>query len=87
MFFWDEDRFLHIRMTSTSEYLALAARYEEALYRARSTGYDNTCREIDGSCDLDTIAPRKRWDFGTDDIIRWTRSNTQCTFGEWMAGS
>lgn len=86
LLFWEEDRFLHIRMTSVSEYQDLVARFKEVCCQIRIDAYDNSYRDGSGMGDSPFIKFRNLR-LRPDHIIGWTRSDVQCTFGEWMVRS
>jgi hypothetical protein len=75
LLFWDDDRFLNTRLTSINDFDLLTERLGEALHRAHVSSYDNVYR--------DTVTPHL-YLLRTEDILEWTRSAVQCTFGEWM---
>lgn len=83
LFFWDDDRFVHLPMTDADEYEALIERYEDACDRGIAKAYDSIYREesVAGYYSDKVLGYRVRPEY----LKKWTRSPVQCTFGEWMA--
>ena len=79
LLFWDEDRFSHIPLTCMSDYEALVGTFEEARYAANVMAYD--VPEVDDDGYVGSV--RRERILCTDEIVQWTRSGAQCTFGEW----
>lgn len=85
LFFWDDDRFLHLRLTSIADFHVLLERLAKGLHRAHISVYDSMHHKVGTTKMRENTTPHGH-QLRPELVLEWTRNPVQCTFGEWVVG-